>query len=784
MEGTIEDDPLLISSQEIRDRVEPPEEVAEEEEEEEAEEEEEDKENRLPPRKKHRKTKKEKGETSGPTQPKIVPLEQKGEALPVASPLPADGAASSNAEKKRKRVSLSKEERELLKRQQLEERARKKAEQEAKKQQLQLAKEEKARQREEERRKREEALAKKEEEKRKRLLEREERKKAKEEEKKLKQEERKKAEEQRELERQKKEEEKKKKEEERKKKEEERKKKEEERVRIEEEKKQKMEKQKNILVSFLSSPTKNQTASPAKRTTTKETKLPLFPGVDLPKDTIRAPIRPLVYGPTTFCPSELDDLFSFSSSSSSSTSVISIQTIMNELNERKKARIEATKKQQTQNKEQEDDEELIMFDNERKDRSKEEISVHHQQHKRMKLLQFHENNRPPYFGTWSKQPAQNCLKHGRRPFAKDPSGVLDYDYDSDDDWAEEEPGELIGDEDDEQSDEEDEDEENDGWLVPDGYLSEDEGIQAALDEDGVLDDDKHKELFCDASKEKVVISSSSSSSSSASSTSTSSAAPSKLVPIIVGPFFCSDDKEFDKLSSSSSFNVLRDFKVQLLCSEVPILVAEKEKKATKEKEKDETMKSKETAVSFPEELLPALATFVQSNAEANSILKLVTQFKELHSKVSKRQIKMKIKEIATKEKPLAGAPARWTLTPEILLKLKSENQLEETLPTQQQQQQQSPSPSPTATATSEPTTTPTRRIKPITSFFGLSTNKNRSDCADHNNRKSEEKDKDVDKAVMVETEGRSSSSSSSLSEEDAMDLEQLQTISKTVEMKE
>jgi hypothetical protein len=49
----------------------------------------------------------------------------------------------------------------------------------------------------------------------------------------------------------------------------------------------------------------------------------------------------------------------------------------------------------------------------------------------MKLLQFHEDVRPAYYGTWSKT-GQHIVT-GRRPFAKD-SSVLNYDYDSEAEW--------------------------------------------------------------------------------------------------------------------------------------------------------------------------------------------------------------------------------------------------------------------------------------------------------------------------------------------------------------
>nr|XP_044991250.1 chromatin assembly factor 1 subunit A isoform X2 [Jaculus jaculus] len=92
---------------------------------------------------------------------------------------------------------------------------------------------------------------------------------------------------------------------------------------------------------------------------------------------------------------------------------------------------------------------------------------------RMKLLQFSENHRPAYWGTWNKKSA---LIHPRHPWAQDKS-LLDYEVDSDEEWEEDEPGESLshseGDDDDDLGEDEDED---DGFFVPHGYLSEDEGV--------------------------------------------------------------------------------------------------------------------------------------------------------------------------------------------------------------------------------------------------------------------------------------------------------------------
>ncbi|XP_036442273.1 chromatin assembly factor 1 subunit A [Colossoma macropomum] len=98
---------------------------------------------------------------------------------------------------------------------------------------------------------------------------------------------------------------------------------------------------------------------------------------------------------------------------------------------------------------------------------------------RMKLLQFHENYRPAYWGTWSKK--SNYVSP-RCPFKQDRE-LLDYEVDSDEEWEEEEPGESLshseGDDDDDGGDDDDDD---DGFFVPHGYLSDGEG--ALEDEEG------------------------------------------------------------------------------------------------------------------------------------------------------------------------------------------------------------------------------------------------------------------------------------------------------------
>ncbi|XP_076880610.1 chromatin assembly factor 1 subunit A [Brachyhypopomus gauderio] len=105
---------------------------------------------------------------------------------------------------------------------------------------------------------------------------------------------------------------------------------------------------------------------------------------------------------------------------------------------------------------------------------------------RMKLLHFHENYRPAYWGTWRKK---SLSISSRCPFRQDKE-LLDYEVDSDEEWEEEEPGESLshseGDEDDEGGDDDDDD---DGFFVPHGYLSDGEG---ALQDEMGGDPEKQK----------------------------------------------------------------------------------------------------------------------------------------------------------------------------------------------------------------------------------------------------------------------------------------------------
>lgn len=95
-------------------------------------------------------------------------------------------------------------------------------------------------------------------------------------------------------------------------------------------------------------------------------------------------------------------------------------------------------------------------------------SSHPKERLRAKLLQFCENVRPPYWGTWRKS---TDAIGGRRPFAR--HMMLDYEVDSDEEWEEEEPGESLSGTEEEKESEDDYEVDNE-FFVPHGYLSEDE----------------------------------------------------------------------------------------------------------------------------------------------------------------------------------------------------------------------------------------------------------------------------------------------------------------------
>ncbi|KAF9584184.1 Chromatin assembly factor 1, subunit A [Lunasporangiospora selenospora] len=131
---------------------------------------------------------------------------------------------------------------------------------------------------------------------------------------------------------------------------------------------------------------------------------------------------------------------------------------------------------------------------------------------RMRLMQFAENYRPAYYGTWSKKSTRVT---GRRAFGKD-TDLIDYDFDSEAEWEGDEEGEELKSDDDEDDADEigSDQEEEDDWLVPEGYLSEDEGLDAG-EEGGSKSESNAQKKSKDVRRPTLA----------------------NLVPVIVGPVF-------------------------------------------------------------------------------------------------------------------------------------------------------------------------------------------------------------------------------------------------------
>jgi hypothetical protein len=95
----------------------------------------------------------------------------------------------------------------------------------------------------------------------------------------------------------------------------------------------------------------------------------------------------------------------------------------------------------------------------------------------MKFFKFAEDVRPPYYGTWSKR---SLAVSGRKPFGQD-RRVMDYDYDSEEDWEEgdnDEEGENLS-----VTAQDDERDPDDGLDYNDGWLARDNDLGLSDDED-------------------------------------------------------------------------------------------------------------------------------------------------------------------------------------------------------------------------------------------------------------------------------------------------------------
>lgn len=206
----------------------------------------------------------------------------------------------------------------------------------------------------------------------------------------------------------------------------------------------------------------------------------------------------------------------------------------------------------------------------------------------LKAMYF--GTRPPTYSTFSKT---SRIIRPRQPFLKDET-MLDYEMDSEDEWEEGEGEDLAN-----ASDEEDmeikDDEEYDEFLVPDGYLSDEEGLG-----DSSL---THNHRRTATTKPECC-------------------------------FFLSSSADHNSIAST-----LNSYPVLPLCGQTfPIAI---------ESLKSSKSKSDRRVQAFNDAALPDLVQALHNSRDG--VVKIVTCLKTKYPEISKRQIERKIKEISKKE---------------------------------------------------------------------------------------------------------------------------------------
>ncbi|KAI9302481.1 chromatin assembly factor 1 subunit A-domain-containing protein [Cunninghamella echinulata] len=259
-------------------------------------------------------------------------------------------------------------------------------------------------------------------------------------------------------------------------------------------------------------------------------------------------------------------------------------------------------------------------------------AIHRPEYKlllKMKFLQFTEDVRPAYYGTWTKQ--SDKIK-GNAPFTKD-IDILDYEHESEAEWEPEGEGEDIqsGDDDDDDAPEM-ADSEDIGWLVPEGYLSEGEGV----DSDDGMSKIVNRLSMRPNSRKKLTIR-----------------------PVIIGPILENDD---DMVENEALVSL--GVKTLINIDENgynPFAVIDN--KPTDDTNKTITTSSTNNT-NFTEEHTTELLNIFEGKAD--NLPKLLSEAKAspLLNSFPKTQLEAKIRDIAVKEKRGNDARPVWHVKPE------------------------------------------------------------------------------------------------------------------------
>ena len=294
-------------------------------------------------------------------------------------------------------------------------------------------------------------------------------------------------------------------------------------------------------------------------------------------------------------------------------------------------------------------------------------------YKKAKFLSFHDNQRPAYFGTWSKKSSKVSA---RLPFGKD-TDLFDYDYDSDDDWEEEEQGESLSDEEKDMEEDEKEDgkdvdeQDDDGFFVGHGVLDKNElkgGSDCEGDEEDQFDEElemKKQKLkaqqFEDEYKNKK---------------------PKKLKPRVFGCFWSDPNKErndVDQIAYDQAVIILKNFKAVSLFNNngiknlIPTAISNPPKSDVNDPSPGnsaEAANKVKPLKQVPDEAVPELISLVHANTNnKNFLAKEFGEFwhkKHELVKIPIKKITVKIQEIAEYQKSEALSRKAWMVKDQFL----------------------------------------------------------------------------------------------------------------------
>eukprot|EP00743_Colponemidia_sp_Colp-15_P002260 GILK01002450.1.p1 GENE.GILK01002450.1~~GILK01002450.1.p1 ORF type:complete len:1301 (+),score=391.70 GILK01002450.1:3152-7054(+) len=295
---------------------------------------------------------------------------------------------------------------------------------------------------------------------------------------------------------------------------------------------------------------------------------------------------------------------------------------------------------------------------------------------RKKYIKHHDSVSKPFYGPWVNI---STVIRPRKPFIRD-LALVDYEAESED----EEEGEEVGDsgEEDEKDEEapvEEEQEEEERWIVPDGYLSEDEvpeeeaEMQRKQNEmllNGEGDELQQSGVMTVTDKKEGV--------SSSAAPGSSMARPIRqqhtLHRILIAPHESTSELDISLAKMLSAFEVVPFGQTPIIVQQTVKVPTAKSKGSKKnsppragsngestveggsQPEQPQSVQKRTKKIDEPE-YLKALVKMIHGSD--SSLQKLITQYKENHELVSKKSVEEKIKEIASKSRREGTVKTCW-----------------------------------------------------------------------------------------------------------------------------